>query len=323
LDRMAAEARAHVWSPATWRTKASQWKRYIVFCTWLGVRVLPTDSLTMSRYIMFLSDCLKFSTIDNYVSGVISLNSYFGYDIQHIRRDFAFSAALRGLRRMLGDPTPIRVTVTVTDLLNMYSLVNFKDYNECVMWCCLVTSFRSLLRKSNLVPTSSNDTTGHYMRRGSVKFYPWGMMLRISSSKTIQFGQREHLVPITYTADSPLCAASLMKRHLSDAPAGPDSPLFLVRRGSRLVPLSYPPLLKFLKRLIVGIGMNPERAGVHSMRRAGAAFFHQSGIPLEDIRQVGDWASLTALIYLAKPMSARIEMDYKITTAIRAAHSSQ
>ena len=79
--------------------------------------------------------------------------------------------------------------------------------------------------------------------------------------KTIQFGQREHLVPITHTADSPLCAASLLKRHLADVPAGPDSPLFLVRRGPRLVPLTYPPLLKFLKRLIKGIGINPERAG--------------------------------------------------------------
>lgn len=273
----------------------------------------------MSRYIMFLSDSLKFSTIDNYVSGVISLNKYFGYDVQFIRQDFAFSATLRGLRRMLGDPTPTRVTVTVSDLLAMYRLVNFKNHNDCVMWACLVTSFRSLLRKSNLVPATFKDITGHFMRRSSVRFYPWGVMLRISSSKTIQFGQREHLVPITYTADSPLCAASLLRRHLSDSPADPSAPLFLVRRGSHQVPLTYPPLLKFLKGLIEGIGMNPERAGVHSMRRAGAAFFHQSGIPLEDIRQVGDWASLTALIYLAKPMSARIAMDRKITDALIAA----
>ena len=98
----------------------------------------------MSRYSVFLSDCLKYSTIDNYVSGVISLNMYFGYDIRCIRQDFAFHSALLGLRRILGDPVAIRVTLTVEDLLKMYDCVNTGDYNECVMWACLVTIKLSL-----------------------------------------------------------------------------------------------------------------------------------------------------------------------------------
>ena len=93
---------------------------------------------------MFLSNCLKYSTIDNYVSGVISLNMYFGYDIRCIRQDFAFHSALLGLRRILGDPVAIRVTLTVEDLLKMYDCVNTGDYNECVMWACLVTIKLSL-----------------------------------------------------------------------------------------------------------------------------------------------------------------------------------
>lgn len=316
---MASEARAHAWAPATWRTKASQWKRYIAFCTWLGCRVLPTDVTTMSRYIMFLSDCLRYRTIDNYVSGVISLNLYFGYDVQYIRQNFAFNATLHGLRRILGDPVPIRITLSVDDLLRMCDYVNVDDYNECVMWACLVTSFRSLLRKSNLVPSTARESEGHFLRRDAFTFYTWGVMLRVSSSKTIQYGQRVHLVPITFTPGSPLCAASLLQRHFAETRAHPDSPAFLIYKGGKLVQLSYPVLLKFVKRLIKSIGVNPDRAGVHSLRRAGAVFLHQSGIPLEDIRQVGDWASLTALIYLAKPMSARIGLDLVVSRALVAA----
>ena len=52
------------------------------------------------------------------------------------------------------------------------------------------------------------------------------------------------------------------------------------------------------------------------LRRAGAAFLHRSGVPLEDIRQAGDWVSLTALIYLAKPLSSRINLDMMVVDAI-------
>lgn len=268
---------------------------------------------------MFLSDCLRYRTIDNYVSGVISLNLYFGYDVRFIRQEFAFNAALHGLRRILGDPVPIRITLSVEVILSMYNWVNLDDYNECVMWTCLVTSFRSLLRKSNLVPSTARETEGHFLRRDAFTFHTWGVMLRVSSSKTIQYGQRVHLVPITFTRGSPLCAASLLQRHFAETQTRSDSPAFLIYKGGKLVPLSYPVLLKFVKKLIKSVGMNPDRAGVHSLRRAGAVFLHQSGIPLEDIRQVGDWASLTALIYLAKPMSARIELDNIVSRALTAA----
>ena len=57
-------------------------------------------------------------------------------------------------------------------------------------------------------------------------------------------------------------------------------------------------------------------SGCHSLRRAGAAFLHHCGVPLEDIRQTGDWASLTALIYLAKPLSSRIDLDRLVSDSI-------
>ena len=269
----------------------------------------------MARYAVFLSDDVRFATIDNYVSGVLSLNRYCGYDVAHIRQDFSFIATMTGLRRILGDPEAIRVTLSVENILSMFFGVDIMDSNEKVMWTCLVTSFRSLLRKSNLVPDKGSDREGHFLRRKSVRFYNWGVMLHISSSKTIQYGQRTHLVPVTYSPGSPLCAATLLWQHFRDSPADGDSPAFLLRRGSRTTPLTYGILLKFLKRLLRIAGIDTNRAGVHSLRRAGAAFLHQCGIPLEDIRQTGDWSSLAALLYLAKPMNARIALDTVVSNA--------
>ena len=272
----------------------------------------------MCRFVMYLSETLCYVSIDNYVSGVISLNSYFGYDVGFIRGDFTFSTTMKGLRRMLGDPEPSRVTLTLSDLMNMSLSTNWLDVNERCMWACVVTSFRTLLRKCNLVPDNLK-LEGHFLRRKSLRFHPWGVLFSVSSSKTIQYGQRTHLIPVTYTTGSPLCAVSLLKKHFEDVPSNrPDDPVFMLRKGTAVVPLTYPVLMKYLKRLLKCVQLDLPGSGVHSLRRAGAAYLHHCGVPLEDIRQTGDWASLTALIYLAKPLSSRIDLDRLVSEAISA-----
>ena len=73
LDSRAAEIRAHAWSVTTWKTKCSQWKKYINFCAKSASPILPTSVQTMCRYIVYLSEDLKYVTIDNYVSAVYRL----------------------------------------------------------------------------------------------------------------------------------------------------------------------------------------------------------------------------------------------------------
>ena len=42
------------------------------------------------KYAVYLSDTLKYRTIQNYIRGVISFNSYVGRDVKYIRSDFSF-----------------------------------------------------------------------------------------------------------------------------------------------------------------------------------------------------------------------------------------
>ena len=103
LEAKAAKVRSYCWAESTWRTKASQWKKYIGFCALLLIPVVPTTVSMMCNFIIYLSDTLSYVSIDNYVSGVISLNKYFGYDVLFIRQDFVFSITLKGLRRLLAE----------------------------------------------------------------------------------------------------------------------------------------------------------------------------------------------------------------------------
>ena len=274
----------------------------------------------MCIYAVELSESLKYKTIQNYISGVLSLNRYFGYEADNIRSDFEFITTLSGVRRALGDPEPVRPSFTLQDLLKLSSAVNWQSAEERCVWACIALSFRALLRKSNIVPDSAAQLDGHFLRRGAVSFTNWGLELLVSSSKTIQYQQRVHKVPVTLAPASPLCAASLVFRHLQEFPnSDPMAPVFVVRRGNKVVPLTYSVLLGHLKRLMKKVGMDTERAGMHSLRRAGALYMYSIGLTIEDIRQAGDWQSLAALIYLTKPYTLRVETDEIVSRCLSAA----
>ena len=278
---------------------------------------VPTDLKLLCRYVVYLTKTLKYVSIQNYVSAVLSLNLFYGHDVRHIRSEFEFCMTMAGIKRLLGDPTPPRPTLTVAQLLAMSDQVDLKDPKELCMWAALVVGFRSLLRKSNLVPDTVAGTSPHYLKRGAVEFTDWGLLIKISSSKTIQYMQRVHNVPITWAKGSPLCAVSLIRAHFAATPdQGPDSPAFVVRKGPSWVPLTYSVLLKFLKALLKKAGIVSENTGLHSLRRAGALFMFDIGLSLEDIRQAGDWASMAALLYLAKPLSLKVRSDSVVSRAL-------
>ena len=140
------------------------------------------------------------------------------------------------------------------------------------------------------------------------------MELSISSSKTIQYGQKVHKVPITYSPGSPLCAASLLREHFREFPsADPSSPALVIPKGGAVVPLTYGKVLLFIKKLLSNSGLDKERAGMHSLRRAGALYMYNLGLTIEDIRQAGDWSSMAALLYLTKPYKMRIDTDWVVS----------
>ena len=56
LDQRAARVRAYCWAKSTWKTKASQWRKYIAFCTMLIIPVVPTAVDNMCRFVVYLSD---------------------------------------------------------------------------------------------------------------------------------------------------------------------------------------------------------------------------------------------------------------------------
>ena len=129
---------------------------------------------------------------------------------------------LAGLRRQLGDSVQQKLLLTLLQLLSIYGQLNLLIPLHHAMWCAMVLSFRTLLRKSNVVPNSYPDSDQVITRR-DVSFSSDGMILKIHSSKTIQHKECVLVIPVMSIPNSPFCAISLLKGHFADFPMSEDS----------------------------------------------------------------------------------------------------
>lgn len=305
------------WADKTISTRKSQWKKYMEFCSSHGFISLPASTLTVARFLTYLARSCKFGTINNYLSSVIVLHKYHGYPAV-FRETFYIKLVVRGLRRLLGDEPCQSIPLSPEQLLQCYSTISGRDSLENASWAAVVLCFRTLLRKSNVLPDRATPPYPlHIVRRKDVKFYDWGMVITVCASKTIQFKERKLEIPVFLMGHSPLCAVKLLREHISMYPGTPDDPLFLkgvVAAGFK--PLLYRDVLGSLKSWVKRIGLDSSNVGLHSMRRSGATFMCRLGIPLTDIKCMGDWRSLAVLEYLITPMSRKLEIESRCSQAL-------
>ena len=301
LDREVAQAVSFAWSSNTLATRNSQWKKFILICLSNDLQPLPEDHRTVSRFLVWIARNSKYSTVNNYLSAISVLHKYYGFDAD-FRDSFLIKLVLQGLKRKLGCQVAHKLPFPIGQLRSMYEV--FDHTNKCMMalWAVMVFCFRTLLRKSNVLPDSAGKLH-HVVKRSDVEFLDWGMLVHVKSTKTLQFSEYVLDIPVHFVSDRTFCVAWMVESHIHDFPASPDFPLFLRRTSNGVSPVLYVDLLMFIKKLSSCIGLDQSKYGSHSMRRSGAQFLHELRVPLTDIMSLGDWASLSVLSYLVAPDS--------------------
>ena len=311
LDKDVSDVVQSAWSSNTLMTRNSQWKRYLHFCSDIGAIPLPANTKTIGRFLVHLSKDCKYSTINNYLSAIVSLHKFYGY-VPDFRESFYIKMILRGLKNKLGTHSDQKQPFSIEQLRLMYLTLDVASTTDEILWTILITSFRSLLRKSNLVPTCDTDMK-HVLLRKDVLFHSWGMMLHVRSTKTLQHGEYVLEIPIYFVDDVMFCAARAVRKHILYYPADDSCPLFFKRTATCLQPVYYSELLSFIKRLSTNIGLDPKLYGCHSLRRAGAQYMNSKDIPLHDIMCVGNWHSMSVLDYLVTPLNRRMDIQAKLS----------
>lgn len=302
------------WAESTLKTRNSQWDRYIEFCRSNQLVPVPADPTTVARFLVNLAKDCVYSTCNNYLSAIVTLHKFFGFN-ESFRDCFIIKMVMQGLGRYLGKAVLQKRGLTPENLTEIYNLLDFADINVITKWSAVILSFRTLLRKSNIVQTKLGDL-GMVVTRSDIEYTPQGIILNVKKTKTLQ--KREYVlrIPVNYLPNKNLCAASMLVTHLTRTNFTKEGPLFLVMKKGQWRPLLYSELLTFVKDCVQLIGISASEVGLHSLRRSGAAYLHSLGISLIDIMNTGDWHSLAALSYLLSPLERKVKIEAVVSEAL-------
>ena len=283
-----------------------QIRAYLSFCEQFASRLdpYPCDSEQICFYICFLARRLSYSSIRNYLS---ALNNHLK-DLDHPPVDYgsyAIKKLLMGIRRVKGDMKKQASPLLPDNLIKLFSNLT-NSFAHTAVRAAMLVCFRALLRKSHVTNSSVNLT------RGDVVFHEWGMMLRVSKSKTNQFRDRVHLIPITLVKGDALCAVYWTKLHFKQCPAPIEAAAFRLPRRGNAVPMSYAYYMQVIKIMCARSGLNVVEFSSHSLRRGGATFLRMCGASMEEIKERGDWKSEAVCQYLKLSVAERMDMDMRV-----------
>ena len=296
------------WANSTKKNLKHQKSVYIRFCDRMGFKELPVSVYKLSLFVQELANQnFKVTTIKNYVSSVKSFQVLSGYSASVFDSEL-IRLLFKGLSRIqLRGPNQV-APITPKILLQIHACLDLTQQSDITFWSFLVLSFLLMARKSNLVPDSvAGFDAKKQLTWQDVKFGNGVLLISLKWSKTNQFFEKVHAVPLVAIPGSPLCPVETISILHRLTPHRPNDPLFLRFRLGKWEPVTYKQVLGKLKQVLNCIGRVSDAYGTHSLRRGGATFAASIGVPRHVIQAVGDWRSDAVDEYIKVPLASRVQ----------------
>ena len=153
-----------------------------------------------------------------------------------------------------------------------------------------MVAFFGFFRKSTILPVSSTSPLG-ICRSDVLNFTSTSFEIVVKHSKTIQFGQRTHILPFAVCADQRLCPVRALWSHMTSSQIPSSQHLFAYVAQGKVYALTHPVFVKKLKGLVTKVGLNPMDYSAHSFRRGGSTFAFALNMPLLEVKSRGEWRS--------------------------------
>jgi integrase len=158
---------------------------------------------------------------------------------------------------------------------------------------------------------------GKHLSREDITFTVDSMRLTIKWSKVIQFKDRTLVIEFPRMPGSVMCPVTATFRAFQlSASAPPNGPAFVSKSGIPHSPLSPCVFVKKVQECLKKVGIEPSQYSGHSFRRGGASWAYNIGIPLETIRQLGDWKSNACLAYISVSRQHVTDALLKMQTSV-------
>ena len=287
------------YATSTKASQSSQQKAYEKFCAAFGH--LPVTGGTgvptkiLCHYAIWLA-ASGVRSVRNYISmGPRILCENANLPFQEVSKRPKLKRTLKALDRIYGVKIKRKSPVTVDMLRRIRAHLNLDTLADATMWASILVAFFAFLRKANYTVTNESsfdvedDLTLSKLIRKQGRYG-----LRLTKTKTVQFGERDVVIWLPKLNNS-LCPQRAVDNMIKLRQSlSPDAPLFTPREGKALTKRYFSTRFKALLKLA---GEDTTIVTPHSLRRGGATFALECGVPPICIKLQGDWASDAWLLY--------------------------
>lgn len=319
LQQEVSKYRAQLFAESTKATYQTHRDTYLRFCHYMGYSPVPVQPTHLLHYAAFLARSLKAATVRSYLNIIGILHKEFGLP-NPLLDNWPLRTLLTGINRQKGLTVNQKQPITPAMLSQLHDRLNLANSTDASFWATCLVAFYGMFRKSHLLPMAPHlFDPRKQLTKADFKIFPWGTLITIRWSKTIQFRERIVEIPLPCIPRSKLCptAAVINAFRFTATVSTTDSQAFnwLDERQAAKV-FTYKSFVLVLRRHLASLGFDPKLYAGHSFRRGGASFAYHSGVPIELIKALGDWRSDTILIYLTMPLTVRLHSANMLCKAI-------
>ena len=280
---------------STKKTRLGQWRCYTEACLKFGWDVFPCNVEQACMYVSYLARKLRFSSIKAYYQSVIFFHVCAGWEPVRMSNP-VLKATLKGIEKLKSGDSKGKDPMLPEHLKKIMRVLDLSSDLELLVYVSSLFMFRTLLRISNIV------ISPHTLRVRDVRFSDAGCLVYVNSSKTTTSQDDSTVLPLLFSTDKNICAASWLLYMVKRFKPKREDYLF---SAPSLPGLTYVKFAKKFKDLTIKAGLVGDFAS-HSLRRGGATFMSMLERPLDQIKARGLWKSDCVYRYIAPPLSAKI-----------------
>lgn len=306
------------YTEGTCKNHLTQWRCYLIFCSYFKLKACPASVHTICLYAQFLSRTHKPQSVKNYISGVKLLHLIAGHE-SPFKESFELRLTLKGITR-LAQHTPTRAPpITPEILVKLVSVCDLSNSLEITFLCAFLFTFFLFARASNIVPLSASKfNNATHLCRGDIFITRLGLLVLFKWTKTIQCQERRLFLPLVSIDNSPICPVQMFHRMCSLTSAPKSAPAFLYKVSKhKFISVNKSQFVTFLRAKLEIAGVtHPRLYRGHSFRRGAASFAFSCGVPGELIQVFGDWASDAYLQYLDISLESKLRVAFDMRSRI-------
>ena len=275
----------------------------------------------LPAYIAFLARTNAYSGVKLALNGVRTIYESRGHT-NPLAGCWAIAHQLSGLKRLKPPGTHQKKPITPQMLLWLVEATDPTNTAHVAFTTAALVAFFAFLRKSN-VTTGKQRATDEIQPLTAenvwIDFTTYTLWIKLTCTKTIQFGERVLFIPILGIRDHKLDPVWWMRRHLALSGARAPTQTIFAHQPSPRGPwtnLTYRDFTARLKNVLLAKGCDPASYSAHSFRRGGATYAAQCGARPEMIKALGDWRSSAYLVYIATAPGLREEAAQRMRDGI-------